>query len=38
MWMGMILKKPFYFDKTVRAYGLDWVDGNHIKYGDKYNA
>lgn len=38
MWVGMILKKPFYFDNTVRAYGLDWIDGNHIKHGDKYNV
>ena len=37
MWIGLVLKKPLYFDRVVRAYGLDWEDGNHIKHGDKYN-
>lgn len=36
MWIGLILKKPLYFDRTVRTYGLDWQDGNHIKNGGKY--
>jgi hypothetical protein len=37
MWIGLILKKPLYFDRTVRTYGMDWQDGNHIKNGGKYD-
>lgn len=38
MWIGMTIKKPMFFDKTVRTYGLQWNDGNHIRYGQKYSG
>lgn len=37
MWCGMLLKKPLYFDNTVRTYGRQWQDGNHLIHKDRYN-